>query len=184
MINRWNLQTHTIKTTCATPIYTIGNGQDYISEFHLVNDKIILTACQGDHQVMDKKRLSLLYPIRHRLLDDERESSHIQLYVAVSQVSQDGQRLLTLSNGGVLRIYDIENAQLIQQIKLPCPEGIVPIIEDCAISYDGTMIAYSYGNGIVYITTLNTIQYLIEKAKKSLNGRILNNEERRKYFLE
>lgn len=193
MINRWYYEINSIETSCATPMYTMGNGQDYISSIHPVDkDRILLIAGQGDHQVMDRNTLDLMYPIKHEglFIGDsirEREGAHIQQYIAASRVSQDGKRLLTVSYGGVLRVYDIDTGLMLQLVELPLPNGIFPHIDNWAISYDGRMIAYcAYDEqniGRVYLLELPTLQDLINKTKRLLNGRKLTQEEKRRYYL-
>lgn len=188
-VNRLNINDNKLTKACATPMYTMGNGQDCIMDIQLIdNEKMILVAFQGDHQVMDRKSMAILYPIRHEgvIIGDsyrERENSHIQQYIATYCVPKGGTRLLTLSNGGVLRIHDIKTGLMMQLLELPCNVPL-PYLSSAAISYDGSMVAYCYDGENIYLTKLPTLQTLINRTKASLKGRKLTSEEKRKYYLE
>ena len=194
VINKWNYETNSIITSNAAPQYTMGNGGDMIEEIRPIDkDRILLAAIQGDNQVMDRKSLKILYPIKHQYISadstQEREVDHLYQFIATSRVSQDAKKLYTVSCGGVLRIYDIDTGLMLKLVELPIPSGFLPIpsTSPCVVSYDGRLIAYrANGNetkNYLYLIQLPTLQELINKTKKSLKGRKLTMEERRKYYL-
>jgi len=186
-INRLDINDNKLTKACATPMHTIGNGQDCIMDIQLIdNEKMILVAFQGDHQMMDRKSMVILYPIKHGGIEQEREDFHFQQYIATYCVPKDGTRLLTLSYGGVLRIHEIRTGLLLQLLELPCnvPLPYLSNLSSAAISYDGSMVAYCYDGENIYLTKLPTLQTLINRTKASLKGRKLTSEEKRKYYLE
>lgn len=106
-----------------------GNGQEYLSDVLFCNqNKIVCIIEHGDHRVYNASTGELVGKLDNYVWDEnplgyEEKLGHWNSYIIHAQnIDRD---LYTVSSGGVIRIYNIDNLKLERIIELP--------LENCAL---------------------------------------------------
>lgn len=139
--------------------YTIGNGQEYLSNALFAGpNKIIAIVEQGNIRVFNAVTLSLIGILKNfqwldpSCIDNEQNLAHAEAFIADSKYING--RLWVLSSGGVLRIYNVEKLQTESVVILPydSPESLrLGSLDNFHIDDDGSQIQYSFsGDSLHY----------------------------------
>ncbi|MCD8385675.1 MAG: hypothetical protein LUD17_02165 [Bacteroidales bacterium] len=150
----------TVATVQAIEQYTFGNGQAGATDVIFVGpDAIAVLVCQGWHQIYSAETLrkigelpGYIYESFDDMIAREQSISHAQSGVA-DAYGWDG-KLYVVSNGGVLRIYDIAKMRL-EHVVVLWPEDeadgrLTRPIDQCFLYPQQGWVAYSFDGDPIY----------------------------------
>ncbi len=137
--------------------YTIGNGQEYVSNSIFAGpNKVIAIVEQGKHRIYNTKTWDLIGTLENPIwngtggkLGNEIELSHGESYIADAKYIN--KKLYILSSGGILRIYNIDKVRLETVIELPFERNKTPkCLDKFILKDDASQIIYSFRDDSIY----------------------------------